>query len=183
MPVAFRTSNQNYFTDLADKEKFASPVWVADPVFIRFNQAVSAAGIKPFLMIRELDSKKEAPFTLEQKRPEEIGIRFPAPLRRETVYRISFRKGLRGTEGELPLDTDMYYDFATVPRFRFAGDRRTRILVDRKTFPLEFTNPLKEVRKEQVSVFLRRDGNLTPLNRDIQFYGQNQTCGSPSHPT
>ena len=173
MPVAFRTSNQDYFTDLVDKEKFTSPVWVADPVFVRFNQEITAAGVRPFLAVRDLDSKKEAPFTLEQKTPEEIGIRFSAPLRRETVYRILFRKGLRGTEGDMPLDSDAYWDFATVPRFRFAGAARTRILVDRKTFSLEFTNRLKEVRKEQVFVFLRRDEKLTPLDRDIDSYNQN----------
>ena len=55
-PVEIKTDGQEYFSDLLPGKKLDFQVWVKDSLILRFNQPVSAAAAKDFMVLKEAKS-------------------------------------------------------------------------------------------------------------------------------
>ncbi len=115
-----------------------------DALILRFEQPVSAAGAGSFLVLKEAKSGERAAILVTQKVPDQLEISFPKNLKRGMLYQFIIKKGFCGSEGSTGTARDFSFSFATVPPFRYQGDRPLVLYPDFPNAWLPFSNALTE---------------------------------------
>ncbi len=90
---------------------------VDEPIVLRFNQAVDAAAINPYLELRD-DAGNEVQVSARAAtgtRPSASTVELQASLQWNTEYALTLRAGLPGAEGPATLVADATLGFHTTP--------------------------------------------------------------------
>lgn len=162
-PVEVKTADQNYFSQLFHGNKLGFQVWVKDAITLRFNQPVSAAAAKNFVVLKEAKSGIQARSQVVQKTSDELEIQYPQPLKRGMEYQLIVKKGFSGSEGGTGTIKDYTIMFATVPAFQYAGKQELVLFPDSPYCWLPFSNPLAEMDPALIKIYKISGKERTPL--------------------
>ena len=152
LPVEIKTAAQEYFSQLAPGEQLNFQVWVKDAITLRFNQPVTAASAKNFLVLKEAKSGMQSGFQVVQKADDEFEIHYSKDLKRGMDYQLIVKKGFCGSEGSTGTGKDYAIMFATVPAFQYAGKQALVLFPDSPNCWLPFSNPLAEYNERLIHV-------------------------------
>ncbi|MBN2346938.1 MAG: carboxypeptidase regulatory-like domain-containing protein, partial [Candidatus Aminicenantes bacterium] len=141
-PVEVKTSTQEYFSSLQSEQKLDFAVWVEDSLILRFEQPVSAAGARDFILLREEKSGRPAAIRVSQETDRELMIRCVQELKRGLAYRFTIKEGFCGSEGRTGTDKEFTFTFDTVPSFQYSGVQPLVLYPDAPYCRLFFSNPL-----------------------------------------
>ena len=153
MPIEIKTGGRDYFLQLAANEKLDYEIWVKDAITLRFNQPVTAANAKDFIILKESKSGAASPIRIFQKGADEVEIQYTRDLKRGTDYQFIVKKGFYGSEGSTGTDKDFTFTFATIPPFQYTGVRPLITFPDAAYCRLSFSNPLAEFNHDKIKVY------------------------------
>jgi len=175
LPVEIKTAAQEYFSRLAPGEQLNFQVWVKDAITLRFNQPVTAASAKNFLVLKEAKSGMQSGFQVVQKADDEFEIHYSKDLKRGMDYQLIVKKGFCGSEGSTGTGKDYAIMFATVPAFQYAGKQALVLFPDSPNCWLPFSNPLAEYNERLIHVLRISGKEKSPLKFHLEpRYYENQ---------
>jgi uncharacterized protein YfaS (alpha-2-macroglobulin family) len=167
-PVEVRAASQEYFSNLAPKQKLDFEFWVKDSLILRFNQPVSAPVAKDFFVLKEAKSGARAQVRLIQKAVDAIEVQYAKDLLRGMLYQFMIKKGFCGSEGSTGTNKEFSFTYNTVPAFQYSGKQDLVLFPDEPHCWLSFSNQLDEIQDSLVKVFKMSGEKKTPLKFILQ---------------
>ncbi|MCP4156310.1 MAG: hypothetical protein GY757_51835, partial [bacterium] len=142
-----------------------------------FNQPVTKKEVANKILVTKRNSKTAIKVSCTQFSEKSIRLKFPKPLERETDYRVLFKKGFTGSEGNTGTKKEYFFYLSTLKTFKVDSFPLT-IRKNIKKIPVSFSYKLKEVTKKHISVYILREGKpktpcqfgLTVKNSNLSIY-------------
>ena len=175
IPIEIKTAGRDYFFRLAANEKLDYQIWVKDAITLRFNQPVTAAAARDFIILKETKSSEPASIRAIQKAADQIEFRYGKDLKRGTEYQFIVKKGFCGSEGSTGTEKDFSFTFATVPKFHYIGKQALVLFPDSPYCWLPFSNLLAKFDPGLIRIYRIEGEKKTALKFSVESrYYNNQ---------